>query len=123
MAFAAVPMTWREGTLGCPMVMVSSTRTWAPSFPWSPSMPMPMPLPLPLPPLLPLLLVVVIQIAAVDMDWNPVALGTLEVPKIVVALVCWQPRPLVMARRWSARVSQSSDTAPDRVYSGTGDSE
>lgn len=75
----------------------------------------------------------VVQIEAEDTGWNPVALGTLEVPGIAVALACWRLHPPAMARqgrtsaaeywRWSAGASQSSDIAPERVYSGTGDSE
>jgi len=96
MAFAAVPMTWGEGTLGCSVAVASSTRTWAPLSPWSSPTLLPLP---PLLPLLPLVAVVVVQIEAADTGWNPVALGTLEVPGIAVALACWRLHPPATERR------------------------
>lgn len=84
-------------------------------------------------PLPPLLAAAVARIAAVDMGWNLAVLGTLVVPKIAVALACWQLHPFATARscyisavesQWSAGVSQNSDTEQNRVcYSGTGGSE
>lgn len=90
MVFAAVPTARRGGTLGCLLAVASSTRTWTPSFPWLLWVPLPLP---------PLPAAAAARIAAVDTGWNPAALGTLEVPKIAVALACWQLRPLATARK------------------------